>query len=67
MKTKNLTYVFTCMDGELFFKELFHLTTAKIQAIKFSSQIYWYINKNKVSNVGLKIKEIKFFFFLQQR
>lgn len=55
------------MDGELFSEELiFHLTTAKMQAIKFSSQIYCYMNKNKGSNVGLKIKETKIVFYFDQ-
>lgn len=68
MKTKILTYMFTCMDGELFAKELiFHLTIAKMQAIKFSSQTYWYMNENKETSGGLKVKEIKINFFLQPR
>lgn len=36
------------MGGELFFKELIvYLTTAKMEGIKFSSQIYWYMNKKQ--------------------
>lgn len=68
MKTKILTYIFTCIDGELFSKELiFHLTLAKMQVIKFSSQTYWYMNENKENNGGLKVKEIKITFFFQPR
>lgn len=67
MKTKILTYIFTCIDGELFSKELiFHLTIVKMQVIKFSSQIYWYMNENKENNGGLKVKEIKITFFFNQ-